>query len=467
MAKNPLWVPLPGPQTEAWLSDADELYYGGGAGGGKSSLLVGLALTAHRKAIIFRREYGQLRDILDYSQQVAGPRGRLSFGPPPILRMADGRRIEYGASEQVGDVTKFQGRPHDFKGFDELPQFAERQYRFLIGWNRSTVPGQRCRVVGAGNPPTDTDGEWVIKRWAPWLDAQHPHPALPGALRWFAVLDGEDTEVESGTPFAFKDEVIEPRSRTFIPARLADNPYLERSGYRAILQSFPEPLRSQMLYGDFTAGTEDDPWQVIPTAWVREAQARWSLEAKPDGAMTAVGVDVARGGKDKSALAKRWGSWFAPVETHAGKDTPSGQEGRRLVAMALTDGGVANIDVIGVGSSWYDMSLEFGLNVNAIDFGAGTDQMDRARVMRFVNVRAWAYWSFREALDPEKGDSIMLPPDAELRADLCAARWKPRTNGILVEPKDDIIERIGRSPDKGDAVVMAALQRPGLGIWNL
>ena len=34
----------------------------------------------------------------------------------------------------------------------------------------------------------------------------------------------------------------------------------------ATLQSLPEPLRSQMLYGDFNAGTEDDSMQVIPTA---------------------------------------------------------------------------------------------------------------------------------------------------------------------------------------------------------
>lgn len=464
MAPSPIWVPLPGPQTEAWLSDADELYYGGGAGGGKSSLLVGLALTAHRKSIIFRREYGQLRDILDYSQQVAGPRGRLTQ-VPPFLRMNDGRRIEYGAVEYVNDVTKFQGRPHDFKAFDELPQFLERQYRFLIGWNRSTVKGQRCRVVGAGNPPTDTDGEWVIRRWAPWLDPQHPNPALPGELRWFAVIDGEDTEVENGAAFTHKDELIEPRSRTFIPARLSDNPYLERSGYRAILQAFPEPLRSQMLYGDFTAGTEDDPWQVIPTAWVRAAQARWSPDAKPSGPMTCVGVDVARGGKDKSALARRWGSWFAPIESHPGKETPSGEEGRCLVSLALAEGGEANIDVIGVGASWYDMCREVDLAVHPVDFGAGTSELDRAGVLRFANVRAYAYWSFREALDPEKGDGIMLPPDAELRADLCAPKWKMRTNGILVEPKEDIIERIGRSPDAGDAVVLAAFRTPRMGVW--
>ena len=69
----------------------------------------------------------------------------------------------------------------------------------------------------------------------------------------------------------------------------------------------------------------------------------------------------------------------------------------------------------------------------------------------------------REALHPEKGDDLALPPDPELLSDLCAPRWKLKPQGIQVEPKegskDDpesgIIKRIGRSPNKGDAAVYA------------
>lgn len=465
-ARNPIWVPLKGPQTEGWLTEADELFYGGSAGGGKTDLEIGLAVTAHRRSIIFRREYKQLRDIIDRSREIIGNRGQFNQ-QTNVWKIEGGRSLELGAVQYEHDVDGFQGRAHDLKEFDELPQFTERQYRFLIGWNRSTSPGQRCRVVGAGNPPTNTDGEWVIRRWAPWLDGQHPRPAVPGELRWFAVIDGDDTEVEDGAPFWHKTERIEPRSRTFIPARLSDNPYLERSGYRAILQAFPEPLRSQMLYGDFAAGVDDDPWQVIPSAWVRTAQARWTPEGKPTGPMTSVGVDVARGGKDKTVLARRWGSWFAPLERHPGKETPDGQEGRRLVVMALTDGGEANIDVIGVGASVYDLCRESGAAVQPVNFAEGCDQMDRTRLLRFVNLRAYCYWSLREALDPEKGDNIMLPPDNELRNDLCAPRWMMRTNGVQIESKEDIIKRLQRSPDAGDAVTLAAYSRPRVTVWRM
>ena len=53
--KNMVWVPNPGPQTVAFNSLADELYYGGQAGGGKSDLGIGAALTSHEQSLILRR----------------------------------------------------------------------------------------------------------------------------------------------------------------------------------------------------------------------------------------------------------------------------------------------------------------------------------------------------------------------------------------------------------------------------
>lgn len=465
------WFPLPGPQTDAYLSDADELFYGGAAGGGKTDLLIGLATTAHRRSIIFRREYPQLRSIIDRSREIIGERGTFN-GSDNIWRLADGRVLEFGAAQNFDAVKKYQGRPHDLKAFDELPNFTESQYRFLIGWTRTTRVGQRTRIVGAGNPPTSAEGEWVIRRWAPWLDGQHPHPAEPGELRWYAVIDGIDTEVEDGASFERKGELITPKSRTFIPARLTDNPYLMAAGYTATLQAMPEPLRSQMLYGDFSAGAEDDPWQVIPTAWVRAAQSRWRPDGRPTitdrhgstrpAPLTALGVDVARGGRDKTALSRRYGAWFAEVETHPGSSTPDGATVARLILQALTEGGYANIDAIGVGASVYDLCVQQAANVRPVINSAGTSEYDRSHTLTFTNVRAYAYWSLREALDPDKGDGLALPPDPELLADLCAPRWTMRTNGVQVEPKEQIIERIGRSPDKGDAVVLAALITGGL-----
>jgi hypothetical protein len=48
----PAWIPNIGPQSAAYDSAADELFYSGAAGSGKTDLGVGLALTAHRRALM-------------------------------------------------------------------------------------------------------------------------------------------------------------------------------------------------------------------------------------------------------------------------------------------------------------------------------------------------------------------------------------------------------------------------------
>lgn len=458
------WSPQEGPQTSALDCLADELYYGGAAGGGKSFLLIGLAMVQHYKSIIFRREFTQLKDIISEAREVAGEHGRYN-GQDHILRLTDGRVIEFGAVQLAHHVNKYKGRPHSLKAFDELPEFTEYQYRFLNGWKRTVRAGQRTRTVAAGNPPTSHEGEWVIRHWAPWLDRQHPNPARPGELRWYAMVDGKEVEREDATPFVWHDETISPTSRTFIPAQLSDNPLLMATGYKNTLQGLPEPLRSQLLRGDFSVGLADDPYQLIPTAWVLAAQQRYKERSRPTitdtqgnttpHPLTAVGVDPARGGDDKTCLARRYGNWCAPIETHPGKTTPDGQAVAQLTMAALLEGGVANIDVIGIGASVYDMSKQQGAAVQAINFANAAPGMDRTGKLSFVNLRAFAYWWLREALDPVNGDDLALPDDPELLADLCAPKWMIRSKGIQVESKDDIKARLGRSPDKGDALVMA------------
>jgi hypothetical protein len=450
-----LWRPNPGPQRLALESDADEIYYGGAAGGGKTDLLLGAACTTQWKSIVFRREYEQLKDIVERSRSIYGQHASYNANEK-IWRFRSGRTVEFGACQHVGDEQKFQGRAHDLKAFDELPHFTEAQYLFLSGWNRSARPGQRCRIIGAGNPPTTAEGEWVIRRWAPWIDPKHPNPAKPGELRWFARLDDVDTEVDGPGQVQHRGRLITPRSRTFIPAALIDNPHLVDTGYDAVLDQLPEPLRSQMRDGNFGVGRQDDPWQVIPTAWVEAAMARWT----PDGgtrAMDAIGVDVARGGRDKTTLAMRHGTWFDRLVKIPGAETKTGHQVAQLVVTHRRDRAHVNVDVIGIGSAAYDLLVVMpGMIVTGVNVANRTDERDRSGTLGFVNVRALAYWRLREALDPDLGENIALPPDDELKSDLTAPRWSVQLGGIKVEAKEDIKKRIGRSPDCGDAVVLAA-----------
>src|SRR6185369_13538146 len=340
-AATPVWVPLPGPQTMAMESLADVTFYGGAAGGGKTDLAIGLALTQHTRSIIYRRVGTELIGIVDRLTEIIGNKNGFN-GQDDIWRLP-GRQIEFGSCRALGDEKKYQGRPNDLKCFDEVCNFLEAQVRFLMGWMRSADKGQRCRVLFTGNPPTDSNGEWIIKFFAPWLDTQYAgERAVSGEIRWFAMLDGKDVEVADGTPFEFtyedgKVETIQPQSRTFILSKVQDNAFLMQTGYEATLQALPEPLRSQMLNADFTAGKESNPYQVIPTAWVEAAQARWTEEGKK-GPMSSVGEDVARGGKCFTVVSRRHGSWYDKLLRYPGVMTPDGPSAAAVAIGAARDG---------------------------------------------------------------------------------------------------------------------------------
>lgn len=462
LKRRNVWRPLPGPQQIAYSSTADIIGFGGAAGGGKTDLACGKALTQHRKVGIFRVNGTELTGVLDRLTELLGTRDGYN-GKDNIWRVirADGvpLQVELGSFPNLGDEKKYQGRPHDLLVFDEAANMRELQVRFLLGWLRTTTPGQRCQALLTFNPPTTAEGRWIIGFFGPWLDPKHPNPAMPGELRWFATIDGKDVEVPSGDPFKHGDETITPLSRTFIPSRVKDNPYLMGTGYMATLQSLPEPLRSQMLNGDFQAGMEDDPWQVIPTAWVEAAQARWK---RPDklATMDSLGVDVARGGRDNTIIARRHGMWFDEPLAYPGSQTPDGPTVAGLVIAAGRDQAPIHIDVIGVGSSPYDFlnnANQQVLGVNVSERASSTDQSGR---LTFKNQRSEQWWKMREALDPTNNTGIALPPSAQLLADLCAPTWQLQGATIYVEGREDIVKRIGRSPDYGSAYILALLDTP-------
>lgn len=453
----PIWVPQDGPQLSAYLSPADIVFYGGSAGGGKTDLLLGLSLTSQDHSIIFRREAVQLVGIEERMAKILGSRKGYN-SQDGVWRLPGKRILELGSVKEPGDWIKYQGRPHDAKLFDEICHFTEQQFRTLIGWLRTDNPKVRQRVVCAGNPPTEPEGEWVKRFWAAWLDPNHPNPAKPGELRWYVTNEkGEDQEVPDSEPVLIGGEFVQPKSRTFIPSSVDDNLFLATTGYKSTLQALPEPLRSQMLRGDFNAGASDPAWQLIPTDWVKAAQARWA--PKPaKGEMTALGFDPARGGIDKSSAAPRYGTWFDKLVTVPGLITHDGPTAAGFVAPLVRNGACICVDTIGIGSSALDFIKGLGLLVMPVIGSAASELMDKAGQLRFRNKRAEMYWRLREALDPVNPDPIALPPDPELLADLTAVRYKVVTMGkvaaIQVRSKDEIREALGRSPDKGDSVAM-------------
>lgn len=454
---NPPVDGRPNPQQLALDCSADELFYGGQAGGGKTDLLLGCAILNHHRAVIFRRTWPNLKAVIDRSIEILGEEGYHKTNRRHDL--GGGRFLEFGYMQHEDDKKNWQGRPHDFYGFDEPTEMTRTQYKFVIGWLRTEIEGQRCRVILAGNPPIDQEGMWLVEEWAPWLDPDFPDPAEPGELRWYYHDEhGRLQWQKTAEPVEVDGKEIEPVSRTFIPATLEDNPHLARDGaYRQRLNSLPEPLRSAFGSGDFQAmHGQGDPFQVIPTEWVRAAQRRWLEEEQPERRPDGAGHDVARGGQDQTAYCERWGTYFGPVHVWPGKLTPDGPTAAKFVHDVANDPDILNVDIIGYGSSSYDSLVGMDYNAVAVNVGAGSDYTDKTGKLKMRNLRAELTWRMRDALDPEDGSDIALPPSSEVVADLCAPRYRVLAGGVVkVEDKDDIKKRLGRSPDVGDTLMLA------------
>jgi hypothetical protein len=464
----------------AYFHPAEEIYYGGKAGGGKTDLVLGLASNEHKRSLVLRRIYPQLEAMIFRSQEFLSHVGHYNLSKNTWSLKRDigaNRFIQFGAVQYDKDKFNYQGRPFDFIAFDEITQFLLSQFTYIKGWNRSVDPNQRCRIVCTGNPPSDQDGAWVIDYWAPWLDRRHPNPAEPGEIRYFIMKENQSIMVDGPDPVTvdWAPEPIIPTSRTFIPAEML--PELVESGYRTKLMGLPEPLRSQLLYGDMEMLQEDNIFQIIPTEWVLIAMEKSHHSDIPkivnnndelvDHPMDHAGVDVARGGADKTVVAPRYGNYIGELKEYPGKATPDGQHSAGLVMETVQKDTTINIDIIGVGSSPYDYLVDYGFNIIGFNSSEGSNATDRKTgLITFKNLRAEAWWTVREMLDPDDGENIILPDDRMLLRELTTPRWKPTPSGIQVESKEDLAkaDRLGHSPNKADAVIMALHSQARVGI---
>lgn len=452
------WRPTPGPQLDAYNSDAGILLYGGAAGGGKTDLLLGLALNEHERSVIFRRQFTDLRGVEDRLLQIVGDQ---DYNRTDKRWRRKDQVIEFGHLERPGSELSWQGRPHDFIGFDEGAQLQETKVSFVMGWLRSAKKGRRCRVVIASNPPIGGEGMWLIEWFAPWLDPNYPNPAKPGELR-YAVLRGRADRIQTiwvdgPAPVEIDGETYIPLSRTYIPARLDDNPFLRDTAYRAQINAMPEPLRSQLLYGDFTAAAEDAAMQVIPSEWIDAAVRRWRAKPVTDNEhMLAMSIDPSGTGADPTVIGRlyRDNRFGEIIEIPRG---PAGSSHETAAAIARYRRSNADVS-IDYGGGWGTGIRDYlqnnlstpceALNAQEASGDATTDQQ-----LFFGNLRAEWWWRFREALDPASGEDIALPPDPRLRAQLIAPTWRLKGDEIWIESKDDIRKRLGSSTDRADVVI--------------
>lgn len=477
MGKEFQWTPNPGPQTEAYFSDADILLFGGSPGGGKSALGIGIAVNEQHRSLVVRKNFSDLEGIIDNSKKMLGTDQGFVGGSRPKYSKPDGGVIHYVGLSADGSIGGHQGVDHDYIYFDEVAQMREAQVRLMIGWLRTDIevaPGvtKRTRVIMGSNPPLDSTGDWLIDYFGPWLNTNHPYPALPGELRYFLPGEnGKDYECEKADftfisgPDGTKIKVP-AQSRTYIPSSFTDNPFYSPEQYAKTLASIPEEHRTKLVTGNFMMARTDQANQVMPTHWVEQAMERGGGQPPAEIPMNAIGIDVANGanGNDSTTFACRYDGWYDKLTVYPGRETQVGRETAGKVLGVRRNGAVCVVDVLGgFGEPVYEAlrdNLETPGGPKLVVAYRGSDPSTKrteSKTMGFANKRAEAYWKFREALDPSQpgGSPISLPNDPILKSDLTAPTYTMETRGITLITKEKLKEILGRSPDRGDAVVMA------------
>jgi hypothetical protein len=222
---------------------------------------------------------------------------------------------------------------------------------------------------------------------------------------------------------------------------------------RALQWGEESALYANRVLGEFHSSAADS---VIPLAWVEAAVERWytwSKQGRRKRSKTRVlGVDVALGGADMTAIAIRRGVVCEKVERLNTADTI---KAAAQVSIRMDGADEAVVDTIGVGAGVVDQLRLLGTNVRTFIANAKSFRRDRTGDREFVNRRAEIWWLMRERLDPAFDPEICLPDDPLLIAELTAPKWKEVGGGkIQVEAKEDIKKRLGgRSTDSADAVL--------------
>jgi hypothetical protein len=268
LPENVVWRPQP--RQAAFLARPEpEALYGGAAGGGKSDALLAEALRQahipHYRALILRKTYPQLGDLIDRSRALY-PRsfpGAAYTAADHCWHFPSGAKISFGSMQYAADRTNYQGRAYDYIAFDELTHFTWAEYSYLMSRNRPTGPGTRVYMRAATNPGGIGHG-WVRQRFVAAA------PPLTPVTEQYAIEDPD------GRPLHLA------RSRVFVPSTVFDNPILLHNDpqYLANLAALPEAERQALLYGrwDSFEGQVFTEWKDDPAHY---ADQRWTHVIEP------------------------------------------------------------------------------------------------------------------------------------------------------------------------------------------
>tara|TARA_R110000796_G_C14571530_1_gene435785 strand:- start:26291 stop:27691 length:1401 start_codon:yes stop_codon:yes gene_type:complete len=247
-------LPLQRQQAKALTCPANELLYGGAAGGGKSHLMRVAAINyccaiPKLQAFLFRRSYGELK-----LNHMEGPTSFPELLAPLVaqkkvsivdneIRFWTGSKIHMSHLQYYKTLQKYQGAEIHLLLMDELTHFFEAEYRYLRGRVRigglqvpEAFKGEIPRIISGTNPGSAGHG-WVKRSFV-----------KPGAMRVWKTPRTEGS-----------------MRRVFIPAKLEDNP--------ALLENDPDYIDRLEALGDplLVRAMKEGDWDIVAGAMFGDA----------------------------------------------------------------------------------------------------------------------------------------------------------------------------------------------------
>jgi hypothetical protein len=451
------------------------------------AFVVSTAPTAAQVAAILWREITKMRAKTDSP-------GKINRAGYPQWYVGD-TLVGYGRKPSDYEESAFQGIHEkyvlvviDEAGgvaahlYDAVDALATNEYARVLAIGNPDDPGSHFAAIckpGSGWNVIHLDGLRSPNMTKPLVvgykregfgNANPRFPYLVALMEAEGIAFSQEDLPEAIRPMLLSPLWIEERIKRWagVPedANLAYEPEQLREFVARRCAS--SPIFQAKVRGLFPSAGQEG---VIPLGWVQLAVNRWhdlmdrvdgiapSLKATDPGPKI-VGVDVARGGEDETAIAIRYGNLVTEIQRFRQADT---METADTVAAFMHEiGTVAVVDVIGIGAGVYDSLRRMrakGLIVGrAMPFNASavTPGVDSVGQFRFRNDRSAAWWRMREMLDPSRGSKIALPDDERLIEELIAPHYKHHVGGIIVvESKEEIKKKLGRSTDTADAVIQS------------
>jgi hypothetical protein len=471
--------PHSGGQEDFLCSPAQEVFFGGEAGGGKSYALCHDFLydvdNPNANGILFRKSFPDLEDLIFKAKEhFAG------FSPKyneskHLFNFPSGARFRFAHMGHTSSIFTHAGQEYTNINWDELCHFPRLPYTYLFSRLRSTDPTIFTRVRSTGNP----DGIGVL-----WVKARFIDKLKPYEIGWFKSINDRDVRATpeqeeklfymANLPFKDKQEFLLEHpdlagfiSRQWIPTRRKENIALmaNNPGYESMLDQLPEKQKRAYKYGVWD--TYDAEFQVIKTAWWVRAM---SGEVNAQDGIAAVGGDYAESG-DKCTMVSGRGNQVKRVKEFDGMKT--GEFAKILWKEHHRYGRnqcLTGIDAVGPGVGVFHDLNDLGLGGRCEPCKYKDDTFDEkfsknALKLKFNNWRTQAWWQFRVDMEAGNIDLHLLETQQYyydnlhvLQEEVFAHTYEIQNGVVKIISKNDLRKEdsLGRSPDIADALV----------IWN-